>query len=152
MRTRCALHAVTVFTLALSAISLDPIPSRAATASTSQEILHEVAPGDGLRLIAGYYYGDTRQWKRIWDANRNSVRNPNLLERGSSLRIPDAVTPTEPYADFVARTRRPVPALAAPPAEVPRSTTEGQDVVPPTQGAPAERGSGPASPGPTKAR
>ena len=152
MRTRCALYGVTVFMLALCAISLDPVPSRAATASTTQEILHEVAPGDGLRLIAGYYYGDTRQWKRIWDANRNSVRNPNLLERGSYLRIPDAVTPTEPYADFAARTRRPVPAPVAPSPDMFRSTAERQGVAPPTQGAPAERGSGPASPGPTKAR
>ena len=152
MRTRCALYGVTIFMLALCAISLDPVPSRAATASTTQEILHEVAPGDGLRLIAGYYYGDTRQWKRIWNANRHSVRNPNLLEQGSYLRIPDAVTPAEPYADFVARTRRPGPALAAPSPEMPRSTAEGQGAVPPTQGAPAERGSGPASSGHTKAR
>ena len=152
MRTWCGRYAVMAFTLALSAFSPNPLSSWAATVSTTQEILHEVAPGDGLRLIAGYYYGDTRQWKRIWDANRDSVRNPNLLERGSYLRIPNPVGPAEPYADFVARTRRPVPAPVAPLPEMPRSTAEGQGAVPPTQSAPAERGSAPASPGPTKAR
>ncbi|MCK7503505.1 MAG: DEAD/DEAH box helicase family protein [Desulfobacterales bacterium] len=28
-------------------------------------------PGDCLHLIAGYYYGDTRLWERIWKANRD---------------------------------------------------------------------------------
>jgi hypothetical protein len=71
-----------------------------------QDALHEVLPGDNLHLIAGYYYGDCRQWERIWEANRKPVRNPNLLERGIVLRIPDVTIPDESYTDFVARVRR----------------------------------------------
>lgn len=70
-----------------------------------QDALHEVLPGDNLHLIAGYYYGDARQWERIWQANRKPVPNPNRIERGIFLRIPDVTVPDEPYTDFVVRTR-----------------------------------------------
>ena len=71
-----------------------------------QDIVHQVQRGDDLRLIAGYYYGDTRQWERIWRTNRSQVRNPNRILPGALLRIPDATAPPEPYADFLARVRR----------------------------------------------
>jgi len=86
----------------------------AAAAAPPQDALHEVMPGDDLRLIAGYYYGDTRQWERIWQANRDQVPNPNRIERGALLRIPDATVPAEPYADFVARARRVITPAAVP--------------------------------------
>ncbi|MFA5027815.1 MAG: hypothetical protein WC713_08040, partial [Candidatus Methylomirabilota bacterium] len=72
-----------------------------AAAAVPQDVLHEVQAGDELHVIAGYYYGDARQWERIWRANRDQVRNPNRIERGALLRIPDAAAPAEPYADFV---------------------------------------------------
>ncbi len=72
----------------------------------NQEIMHQVQRGDDLRLIAGYYYGDTRQWERIWKTNRSQVRNPNRIQPGALLRIPDAMAPPESYADFLARVRR----------------------------------------------
>ena len=78
-----------------------------------QDALHEVLPGDNLHLIAGYYYGDCRQWERIWKANRKPVRNPNLLTEGMILRIPDVTTPEEQYTDFVARVRRSPTSAAA---------------------------------------
>lgn len=86
----------------------------AAAASPPQDALHQVMPGDDLRLIAGYYYGDTRQWERIWQANRDQVPNPNRIERGALLRIPDATVPAEPYPDFVARARRVITPAAVP--------------------------------------
>ncbi len=74
---------------------------------TGQDIVHQVQRGDNLHLIAGYYYGDARQWEKIWRMNRAEVRNPNRIEPGTLLRVPDAATPAEPYADFLARVRRP---------------------------------------------
>lgn len=70
------------------------------------DALHEVAPGDNLHLIAGYYYGDARQWERIWRANRRQVPNPNVIGRGTLLLVPEITVPEEPYAEFVARVRR----------------------------------------------
>jgi len=101
--------------MALSSLVLSP--QRIHAAAEAQDVMHEVAAGDGLRAIAGYYYGDTRQWERIWKANRELIRNPNRIERGLLLRIPDARVPAEPYADFLARIRPPALGPAArPPA------------------------------------
>jgi hypothetical protein len=106
MRTARALTVLLISMVSLVALPTRLESSAAAATAPSQDALHEVLPGDDLRLIAGYYYGDTRQWERIWNANRDQVRNPNRIERGSLLRIPDATVPTESYADFVARARR----------------------------------------------
>jgi hypothetical protein len=123
MATRHAMRLFSIPVLVLGMLALAPPPTVAATAAVGGDLLHEVAPGDGLRLIAGYYYGDTRQWTRIWTANRDQLRNPNRLERGSLLVIPNAVAPTEPFAEFAARTRGAAPAwrvggaaVATPPA------------------------------------
>ncbi len=105
MMTRRAMRVFSMLTLVVGVLALAPQPAAAAAAAVAGDLLHEVAPGDGLRLIAGYYYGDTRQWTRIWTANRAQLRNPNRLDPGSRLVIPNAVAPTEPFAEFAARTR-----------------------------------------------
>jgi hypothetical protein len=102
MGTRHAMRVFSMLALVVGVLALAPQP---ATAAATGDLLHEVTPGDGLRLIAGYYYGDTRQWTRIWTANRDQLRNPNRLELGRILVIPNAVAPTEPFAEFAARTR-----------------------------------------------
>ncbi|HEY7678039.1 MAG TPA: hypothetical protein VIG69_13270, partial [Candidatus Methylomirabilis sp.] len=53
-----------------------------------REVLHEVERGQDLHLIAGYFYGDARQWERIWQANRDVVKNPNRLQPGMILHVP----------------------------------------------------------------
>jgi len=123
MMTRDAMRMCSMLALVVGVLALAPQPAVAATAAVAGDLVHEVAPGDGLRLIAGYYYGDTRQWTRIWSANRDQLRNPNRLQRGSVLVIPNAVAPTEPFAEFAARTRGAAPAwrvgdpaVATPPA------------------------------------
>ena len=47
--------------------------------ASAQDVLHEVHAGDDLRLIAGYYYGDTRQWEKIWRANRDGTLSTDDL-------------------------------------------------------------------------
>lgn len=111
-----ALRASLVVLVSLAGIILAlPCPDTlAATPAAPEDSLHQVLPGDELHLLAGYYYGDARQWERIWQANRDQVSNPNRIRRGTLLRIPDATPPEEPYADFVARARRVQPSLATP--------------------------------------
>ena len=82
------------------------IAAAPAGAAGPQDAIHEVMAGDNLHLIAGYYYGDARQWERIWDANKPLVKNPNVIERGTFLRIPNASAPETPYAEFAARAHR----------------------------------------------
>ncbi len=132
MRTMRALAFILVPAISLAGILFCPNLSLAASAAASQDALHEVLPGDDLRLIAGYYYGDARQWKHIWKTNRAQIKNPNRIEQGSLLRIPDATSPTETYDEFLARVRGPrAPLVTAPAAEA--APSEGA----PTLAAPA---------------
>ncbi len=50
----------------------------------------EVRPGDNLWRIAGYWevYGDRLQWERLYEANRDQLRDPNMLKVGQVLVIP----------------------------------------------------------------
>jgi nucleoid-associated protein YgaU len=50
----------------------------------------EVKPGDNLSKIAGYWevYGDQREWKKLYEANRDQLRDPNMLRPGQVLVIP----------------------------------------------------------------
>jgi hypothetical protein len=105
METARAIRVVAVLLLVLGTAVFFPRPALAASvpASASQDVMHEILPGDCLHLIAGYYYGDARLWERIWEANRQVVRNPNVLASGALLVVPDAGVPPEPYPDFTAR-------------------------------------------------
>ncbi len=47
-----------------------------------------VGEGDSLESIAFRLYGDRAMATRIWQANRDRVRNPDLLVPGSELRLP----------------------------------------------------------------
>jgi len=47
-----------------------------------------VRPGDTLGSIARRIYGDSSQWKRIYDANRDVIGNPDVITAGSKLRLP----------------------------------------------------------------
>jgi nucleoid-associated protein YgaU len=49
---------------------------------------HLVKKGETLRVIARQFYGDETAWKRIYDANRSILKNPDQISPGVSLRIP----------------------------------------------------------------
>ena len=102
MGTVRTMRVVAVLLLLLGAAVTAPSTLRAAS-DPPQDVVHEVLAGDCLHLIAGYYYGDTRLWERIWKANRDVIRNPNVLVLGTFLRVPDTAVPAEPYPDFAAR-------------------------------------------------
>jgi hypothetical protein len=117
MRILRAVRVVVVLLLVVGMAALVPQSLRAASAPAPQEVMHEVLPGDCLHLIAGYYYGDARLWPRIWKANKQLLRNPNVVELGSVLVVPNATVPAEPYSDFTARAKGCGPAAAAGRAE-----------------------------------
>lgn len=50
---------------------------------------YTVAAGDSLSKIAKKLYGDANKWKRIFDANRDTVKNPDLIHPGQVLKIPE---------------------------------------------------------------
>ncbi len=50
--------------------------------------VHVVARGDTLRALARRYYGNENAWRRIYDANRPLIANPDSLVVGVRLVIP----------------------------------------------------------------
>ncbi len=49
---------------------------------------HEVKKGDTLWKIAENYYGDGSLYTKIFEANRNILKDPNVIKVGQKLRIP----------------------------------------------------------------
>ena len=50
---------------------------------------YTVKKGDSLWKIAKQLYGDGALWGRIHDANRDVIKNPDLIQPGWVLRIPE---------------------------------------------------------------
>jgi len=51
---------------------------------------YTVAKGDSLSKIAKKMYGDANQWKRIFEANKDTVKDPDKIFPGQKLVIPKA--------------------------------------------------------------
>lgn len=62
---------------------------KVAPVATREETVHKVRPNDNLFKIAKEYYDDETKWKRIYEANKSIMANPNSLYVGQSLVIPD---------------------------------------------------------------
>ena len=54
---------------------------------------YEVQPGDYLAKIAAmrYIYNNAKAWPRIYRANRDKIKNPNLIYPGWVLKIPHGI-------------------------------------------------------------
>jgi len=50
---------------------------------------YTVVPGDSLSKIAKREYGDASKWRQIFQANKDVIENPDLIEPGQNLIIPD---------------------------------------------------------------
>jgi nucleoid-associated protein YgaU len=50
---------------------------------------YTVKTGDSLSRIAKAHYGDAGQWKRIFEANMDKIKNPDLIHPGQEFTIPD---------------------------------------------------------------
>jgi nucleoid-associated protein YgaU len=55
--------------------------------STAPKI-YEVVPGDSLSKIAKREYGNVGEWKRIFEANRDILKDPDKIYPGQKLKIP----------------------------------------------------------------
>jgi len=61
-----------------------------ASVSGSQNQRHyTVRPGDTLSKISREFYGDASQFTKIFNANRNILRDPNTISPGQELVIPE---------------------------------------------------------------
>ena len=56
--------------------------------AAGSEVFYTVVAGDSLSKIATKYPGVT--WQKIFEANRDQIKNPDLIQPGQKLRIPTA--------------------------------------------------------------
>lgn len=93
----------------------------------AQEIpsTHTVVDGDTLWDLAQEYYGNPFDWRRIWDANRGEITDPNLILPGQVLTIPDGQS--EVTAVVVEGRPQPQPRPPAGPPMAERRTVFHQD-------------------------
>jgi nucleoid-associated protein YgaU len=61
-----------------------PVPS-----PPKPEQTYTVVSGDNLSKIAKKFYGDAKQWRRIFEANKDTIENPDLIYPGQVLKIPN---------------------------------------------------------------
>jgi nucleoid-associated protein YgaU len=54
------------------------------------EQTYTVVKGDSLSKIAKRVYGDAQQWRKIYEANKDQIKNPDLIHPGQTFRIPSA--------------------------------------------------------------
>jgi nucleoid-associated protein YgaU len=57
-------------------------------AAPSYTQTHTVVAGETLGKIAKHYYGDASLYMTIFDANKDQLKDPNLIKVGQKLRIP----------------------------------------------------------------
>jgi nucleoid-associated protein YgaU len=70
--------------------STAPSPSKAAAAGDVPTArMYIVQGGDSLSKIAKKFYGDANAWKRIFEANKDVVKNPDVIQPGWKLQIPE---------------------------------------------------------------
>jgi nucleoid-associated protein YgaU len=58
-------------------------------AQPSRQQVYTVQPGDSLSKIAQRYYGDASSYMRIFEANHDQLTDPDRIEPGQRLVIPD---------------------------------------------------------------
>ena len=51
---------------------------------------YEIKSGDTLSAIAKQFYGDANQYPKIFEANREVIKDANLIYPGQKIRIPKA--------------------------------------------------------------
>jgi nucleoid-associated protein YgaU len=55
---------------------------------STQSRTYTVVAGDSLSKIAKREYGDASMWPKIYDANRDQIKNPDLIHPGQVLTLP----------------------------------------------------------------
>lgn len=50
---------------------------------------YTVIKGDSLSKIAKQFYGDANRWQRIFEANKDKIKDPDLIYPGQVLKIPN---------------------------------------------------------------
>lgn len=55
--------------------------------SDLEPITHTVQANENLKILALWYYGDEERWEKLYELNKGSVRNPNIIFPGQELTV-----------------------------------------------------------------
>jgi nucleoid-associated protein YgaU len=69
--------------------STAPPPGQGGPAPAGGMSTYVVVKGDSLSRIAQRAYGDGSKWRKIYEANKDLIKDPDLIYPGQSLRIPE---------------------------------------------------------------
>jgi len=69
-------------------MGMDKAQASLQTPRSSGSQQYTVKAGDTLSKLAGQFYNSPEKWDRIYDANRDQLKNPNYIYIGMKLMIP----------------------------------------------------------------
>lgn len=72
-----------------SAPDFSDVKSGSSSTSDSEK-MYVVKSGDSLSKIAKQEYGDANKWRKIWNANKDQIKDPDLIHPGQELKLPAA--------------------------------------------------------------
>ena len=49
---------------------------------------YTIRSGDSLSKIAKEFYGNAADWQKIYQANKDTIKDPNLIYPGQKIKIP----------------------------------------------------------------
>jgi nucleoid-associated protein YgaU len=70
------------------AADFSDVQSGSSSTAPADQKSYTVQSGDSLSKIAKHVYGDANKWHAIFDANRDKIRNPDLIQPGQVLTLP----------------------------------------------------------------
>ncbi len=63
-------------------------PAAAAPAATPSARTYTIEKGDTLSAIAQRFYGDANDWRKIHEANKDQINDPDRIMPGQTIKIP----------------------------------------------------------------
>ena len=71
-------------------VSVSPQRPTTNSPEPKKEVTHTVKKGETLGIIATKYYGDAMKYTKIYEANKDKIKNPNMIYVGQVFVIPPA--------------------------------------------------------------
>lgn len=89
-----AVEAPVVVTDPATTVIVPPVVKPEATKMVNGQKVYTVVPGDTLSGISVKVYNTSRHYQKIYDANKDAIEDPNTLQVGLSLVMPDLPSKT----------------------------------------------------------
>ena len=70
--------------------STAPSPAPPPTPAKPAARTYTVVKGDTLSKIAKSMYGDANKWRKIYEANTDVIKDPDMIHPGQVFKIPEA--------------------------------------------------------------